>query len=213
MISQGCINYPDINSGTANCLDLTLESGGRLEIFGGLLNVNDRLEIYGDVIMGGGDIEVVGDIFWRDGCTVAISDGNVHCGGNCVFQYAVTMDISMGGIYIDNDLDIYEDVYLTMQNTEIDVGGDITWRSGCNCHITGGSIHCGGNWTFDDNCYVDFSGDCAVYLDGVGPQYIFNYDSYGFGGRILFHLCPGSNTNYTKDCSNTFGLGNRRRIK
>lgn len=113
IIPSGLSNYPLVDAGWANAAfvkTLTIESGARLTIHHGYLNVYGDLQIFGQLRMTyfNGVLDVTGNIVWESGSSVQTLDSpTIYCYGNWHFKTGTNVHFTSGYVSFVSDQNSY----------------------------------------------------------------------------------------------------------
>jgi len=197
-------DYPYITATggyTANCNSINIESGARLRIGNGTLNVTDDTTIYGELWMSSADavINVDNDIIWYSGSTELISYGIIQVAGDWTFEDGCNVTIEPDNtVVFDGSSNQFLYVYdsnsyfanMTIEQTgisafwiqnvstyDIQVTGDL--------NVTNNSILQVQNNTLTVDGTLDIENGSTLYLEHVGGELINNSNFFLNGGLVV----------------------------
>ncbi len=220
-IPTGCSNYPNIASGTAECRNLTIETGGSITVSGGTLYVNNDVSISGVFNQSGGAFYTgygtgyAGMLDFLNGSSASLTGGNLYTdyfymNDGCDITGSGTHTLHMYSSEYSNYIYSFDDdSYVNNVSIENSCSLSSTFDLDINGYLdinatlipSSTLIRCAGNLYMRAGASFQPSSG-TVILDGGGTQYITDEESST--NNCYFHnlTLDGSGTKYFSAASN-----------
>jgi len=88
-----------------------------------------------------------------------------------------TLDINGKTVHVENQLNIIDDLKMTLPSSQLTVEGDVFWRYGSSADVSEGTISFKGDWYFHSGTDAQLTGNNTVKATGTtSNQYIYHQD-------------------------------------